>query len=224
MKYMIDEDNKEMEKVGSWVPKTKIGKEVLRGEIKSIDEIFERGEKIKEPEIVDELLKLKNEIIWIGGSPGKGGGIKRTPTRRTARMHRSGRRYKISSLVVVGDENGHVGVGKSAGVTHQISIEKAMRKAKINVIPILRGCGSWRCRCDEPHSIKRKTEGKAGSVRVVLMPAPRGAGLVCSDELKKLFMLAGIRDILTKSFGKTKTRYNHVLAAFDALKKLNSSR
>lgn len=224
---MIEEEKQEFEKLETeepWIPKTKIGKEVLEGKIKSIDEIFERGEKIKEPEIVDRLLKLKTEIIWIGGSPGKGGGIKRTPTRRTARMHRSGRRYKISSLVVVGDENGHVGVGKGVGVTHQIAIEKAIRKAKLNIIPILRGCGSWRCRCDEQHSIKRKTKGKAGSVRIVLMPAPRGAGLVCSDELKKLFMLAGIKDILTKSFGKTKTRFNHVLAAFDALKKLNSSR
>lgn len=221
---MIEEERDIIESKEPWVPKTKIGKEVLEGKIKSIDEIFEKGEKIKEPEIVDKLLNLKTEIIWIGGSPGKGGGIKRTPTRRTARMHRSGRRYKISSLVVVGDENGHVGVGKGVGVTHQVAIEKAIRKAKMNIIPVFRGCGSWRCRCNELHSIKRKIKGKTGSVRIILMPAPKGAGLVCSDELKKLFMLAGIKDILTKSFGKTKTRFNHVLAAFDALKRLNASR
>ncbi|MBU5678300.1 MAG: 30S ribosomal protein S5 [Candidatus Aenigmatarchaeota archaeon] len=221
---MVDEETQGLESIESWIPRTKIGKDVLEGKITSIDEIFERGEKIKEPEIVDKLLKLKTEIIWIGGSPGKGGGIKRTPTRRTARMHRSGRRYKISSLVVVGNEDGYVGVGRSVGTTHQIAIEKAIKKAKLNIIPVLRGCGSWRCRCNELHSIKRKTEGKAGSVRIVLMPAPRGSGLVCSEELKKLFMLAGIKDILTKSFGKTKTRFNHVLAAFDALKKLNASR
>lgn len=221
---MIEEEREILEPEKPWIPKTKLGKEVLEGKIISIDKIFEMGEKIKEAEIVDKLLKLKTEIIWIGGSPGKGGGIKRTPTRRTARMHRSGRRYKISSLVVVGNEDGYVGVGQGVGVTHQIAIEKAIKKAKLNIIPVFRGCGSWRCRCNDPHSIKMKTEGKAGSVRIILMPAPRGAGLVCSDELKKFFMLAGIKDILTKSFGKTKTRFNHVLAAFDALKKLNSSR
>jgi small subunit ribosomal protein S5 len=207
-----------------WVPKTKLGKDVLEGKIKSIDEIFEAGTKIKEPEIVDKLLNLKTDIIWIGGSPGKGGGIKRTPTRRTARMHRSGRRYKISALVVVGNEDGYVGVGKSSGTTHQIAIEKATQKAKLNIIPVMRGCGSWKCRCREPHSIIRKTEGKEGSVKVILLPAPRGAGIVASDELKKLFRLAGINDIWTRSFGKTKTRMNHVLAAFNALKNLNSSK
>mgnify|MGYP001773546545 CR=1 FL=1 len=213
-----------IEEEKEWIPKTKIGKEVLEGKITSIDEIFEMGEKIKEPEIADKLLNLKTEIIWIGGSPGKGGGIKRTPTKRTTRMHRSGRRYKISAMVVVGDEDGHVGVGQGIGLTNQIAIDKAIRNAKLNIIPVSRGCGSWRCRCNEPHSIKRKTEGKAGSVRILLMPAPRGAGLVCSDELKKFFKLAGIKDIWTKSFGKTKTRNNHILAAFDALKKLNAGR
>jgi len=218
---MIEEiENKTTE----WVPKTKLGKDVLEGRIKSIDEIFENGIKIKEPEIIDKLLPLKTDIVWIGGSPGKGGGIKRTPTRRTARMHRSGRRYKISALVIVGDENGHVGVGKAKGTTHQIAIEKSTQKAKLNLIPIMRGCGSWKCRCGESHSITRKTKGKCGSVSVVLIPAPRGAGLVCSEELKKLFKLAGINDIWTQSFGKTKSRINHILAAYNALKNLNLSK
>ncbi len=211
--------------LANWVPKTKLGKMVLRGEIKDIDEIFARGLKIREPEIVDYLLpNLKHELVLIGGTPGKGGGIRRTPTRRTARMHRSGRRYKISAFAIVGDENGHVGVGKGEGTTHAIAIEKAIKRAKLNLIPVARGCGSWECRCGEPHSIPARTSGKCGSVRVTLIPAPRGLGLCCGDELKKLLRLAGIKDIWSKSKGNTRTRMNFVLAAFDALKKLNAMR
>jgi hypothetical protein len=69
-----------------WTPKTELGKKVLSGEVKNIDEIFEKGIKIKETQIVERLLPgLASEIIYIGGSPGKGGGIRRTPTRRTGR-------------------------------------------------------------------------------------------------------------------------------------------
>jgi small subunit ribosomal protein S5 len=139
-------------------------------------------------------------------------------------MHRSGRRYKISALVIVGNEDGYVGVGKATGTTHQIAIEKATQKAKLNIISVKRGCGSWKCKCKELHSITRKTAGKEGSTKVILIPAPRGIGLICSDELKKLFRLAGINDIWTQSFGKTKARMNHVLAAFNALKNLNLSK
>jgi len=206
-----------------WVPKTEIGRMVLSGEIKNIDEIFKMGKKIREPEIVDALLpNLKAELVLIGGTPGKGGGIRRTPTRRTARMHRSGRRFKISAFVVVGDENGHIGMGKGVSNDHATAIEKATKVAKLNIIPIVRGCGSWECRCGEPHSIPMRVSGKAGSVRVTLIPAPRGLGLCCSEEVKKILKLAGIKDVWSKSFGETRTRMNVALATFDALKKLNA--
>jgi len=147
-----------------WVPKTKLGKSVMNGEITSLDKIFEQGYKITEPEIVEKLLPgLKTEIVFIGGSPGKGGGIKRTPTRRTARMHRSGRRYKISALVIAGNEDGYVGIGKAVGTENRIAIEKATKLAKINIIPVQRGCGSWECNCHGTHSIPFTTSGKSGS-------------------------------------------------------------
>jgi len=213
------------ERLREWVPKTKLGRMVVEGKIKSIDEILKLGKPIMEPEIVDYLIPtLKSELVLIGGTPGKGGGIRRTPTRRTARMHRSGRRYKISAFVIVGDENGHVGVGMGKANDHTTAIEKATNEAKLNLIYVPRGCGSWECGCGEPHSIPAKCSGKAGSVRVTLIPAPRGLGLCCDDEMKKLFRLAGIRDIWIKSRGKTKTKYNHVLAAFDALKRLAAMR
>ena len=208
-----------------WVPKTRLGKMVVDGEIKSFDEIFEKGYKIKEPEIVDFFFPdLKKEIILIGGSPGKGGGIRRTPTRRTARMHKSGRRYKISAMVVVGNEDGYLGVGFAKANDHAEAISKAERNAKLNMIPVRRGCGSWECTCGKPHSLAFKAEGKAGSVRVVLLPAPQGLGLCVPDEMKKVMRLAGIKDVWLKSFGDTRTRINFTLAIHDALRSMNRVR
>src|SRR3972149_5157512 len=91
-----------------WKPKTKLGKSVVENKINDISEIFEKGIKITEPEIVDVLLpNLEKEIIFIGGSTGKGGGIRKTPFKRTTRMHKSGRRYRISVMVVVGNRDGY---------------------------------------------------------------------------------------------------------------------
>ncbi len=213
------------EEVLSWVPRTKLGKMVMEGKFTSIDEIIDAGYKIKEAEIVDKLLpNLQSEIIFIGGSPGKGGGSRRTPTRRTARMHRSGRRYKISAMVVVGDGNGHVGVGFSEGVDNRDAIAKATRLAKMNIFRIKRGCGSLECNCGGPHSVPMKVEGKSGSVKVVLIPAPKGIGLCASAEAKKFLRLAGVKDIWFKSFGNTGCRINFIYAIEDAFKNLNKKK
>jgi small subunit ribosomal protein S5 len=213
------------EDVFNWVPKTKLGKKVMNGEISSIDEIFESGEKIQEAEIVDKLLPdLKTELIFIGGSPGKGGGIKRTPTKRTARMHRSGRRYKVSAVVIVGNENGYLGVGSAAAKEHRDAIEKATINAKLNIISVKRGCGSWECGCDEKHSIPMKTVGKSGSVKLELIPAPKGIGLCICSEAQKMLKLAGIKDIWSKAFGNTRARTNYAFAVFDAFKELNKTK
>ena len=209
----------------NWVPKTGLGKDVVEGRIISLDEIFAAGRKIKEPEIVDKLVpNLRSEIIFIGGSPGKGGGDQETPTRRTARMHRSGRRYRISALVVVGDGDKYIGVGKSAAIENRVAIEKATQNAKINIIPVKKGCGSWECACGEAHSIPFEVKGKKGSVIVSLRPAPKGLGLCINDEAKKILVLAGIRDIWVKSFGETRSRINYVEAMFDAFRKINRIR
>lgn len=205
-----------------WSPKTELGKQVLGGAVTSMDDIFAGGKRIKEPEIVDKLLpNLRSDIIFIGGSPGKGGGIKRTSTRRTARMHRSGRRYKVSALVVIGNGDGYFGVGKSEAAEHRVAIEKATENAKLNVIPVKRGCGSWECSCGGNHSVPVEVQGKAGSVRVTLLPAPKGIGLAVHDEGKKVMRLAGIKDIWSKTSGDTRTRMNYTLALFDAFKNIN---
>lgn len=211
--------------MAEWTPKTELGKEVMEGRITSLDEIFASGRKIKEAGIVEKLVpSLQSEIIFIGGSPGKGGGDQHTPTRRTARMNRSGRRYKISAVVVVGNGENYIGAGKSAAVENRVAIEKATHNAKINIMPVRKGCGSWECACGEGHSIPFEVNGKKGSVIVALKPAPKGLGLCISDEGKKIFRLAGIRDVWAKSFGETRSRVNYVEAIFDAFRKINRIR
>jgi small subunit ribosomal protein S5 len=220
----IEEELPKVEVVSAlekWKPKTSLGKEVFEGKITDIEEIFKSGRKITEPEIVDKLLpNLKNELILIGGRTGKGGGIQRIPVKITATMHKSGRRFTATAFVVVGNEDGIVGVGKGSAPETRDAITKAIQKAKLNLIKVKRGCGSFECSCGEPHSIPFKVEGKSGSVRAVLMPAPKGVGLVASDEAKKILRLAGIKDVWVKTFGNTSTRMNLIKAIFNALKNL----
>ncbi len=204
-----------------WIPRTQLGKDVFEGKITSIEEIVSEGLKIKEPEIVDRLLPdLGKEIIFIGGSPGKGGGIRRTSTRRTARMHKSGRRFSINACVVVG-RPGYIGIGKASGAEHSQAIEKATQQAKLNIIPIRRGCGSWECACAEHHSIPLKISGKSGAVTVELLPAPKGIGLCIGYEMKKILRLSGLDDVWSKVYGDTRTRFSYALALFDCIKNLN---
>lgn len=205
-------------------PRTELGKQVINGKITDIAEIFRMGVKIREPWIVEKLLpNLKSDVLFFGGSPGKGGGITRTSTRRTARMHRSGRRYKISALVVVGSP-GFIGLGKATANSHAIAIAKAMDVAKLNIIPIKRGCGSWECRCGKTHSIPVKIVGKNGSVVLTLIPAPAGIGLCIADEGKKVVRLAGIHDIWSKTEGQSRTRFNYAVALYNAFKELNKTK
>jgi len=207
--------------LGDWKPKTQLGRDVFEGKITSIDEIFLAGKKIKEPEIVDKLLPdLRNDIILIGGSPGKGGGVRRTPTKRTARMHRSGRRYRISALIVLG-VSGYLGIGKGTAQDHRTAIEKATQEAKLNIIPIKLGCGSWECACGGTHSVPFEISGKSGSVRVILKPAPKGLGLCIPNEAKKVLDIAGVRDIWSKDYGHSRTRINYIMAIYNAFKKMN---
>ncbi len=221
------DDTTQVEIPYGWSPKTNLGKKVVAGKITDIDEVFAQGIKITEPEIIDILLPtLSNEIILIGGTGGKGGGSKRILSRRTVRMHKSGRRFRTSAMMAVGNSNGYVGVGMGSGPTgkHRDVMNKATNKAKMNIIPVRRGCGSWECKCGGSHSIPFAVSGKCGSVHVDLMPAPKGIGLCVADDVKKLMRLAGIKDIWVKSRGQTSTRYNTIGAFIDALNKLNRFR
>lgn len=225
--YQSEKINIKLEKsrdiLDQWVPKTALGQDVVKGKYTSLMDILNKGLLILEPEIVDYLVpNLKEEIIYIGGSPGKGGGIKRTATKITARMHKSGRRFKLSALSIVGNEDGIIGIGKGIALDHRSAIQKSSQKAKLSVIPVKRSCGSWECGCNGSHSIPFKVEAKSGSVKVVLKPAPKGVGIVANKETKKILRLAGISDIWVKISGQTGTRQNLAYAVFKALRNLST--
>jgi len=208
-----------------WLPKTKLGNDVLRGKYSGIEEILEKGMVILEPQIIDVLVpNIKEEVIYIGGSPGKGGGIRRTVTKRTARMHKSGRRFKLTAVVAVGNEDGVLGVGKANSREHRTALEKAIQQAKLNIIHIKRGCGSWECGCDGNHSIPFKSKAKLGSIIVELLPAPKGTGIVADETTKSILRLAGLKDVWVRTKGQTSTRNNLAFAVFDALKNLNRTK
>ena len=216
-----DRDAEKKAELASWVPKTNLGREVKSKKIKNIDEILDSGRKILEEQIADSLLNLKSDLISIGQSKGKFGGGKRRAWKQTQRKTKEGNIPTFSTLAVVGDENGHVGIGTGRAKETLPARDKAIRKAKLGVMKIKRSCSSFDCACDEPHSIPFKVEGKSGSVRIVLIPAPQGTGLVVASELKKVLKLAGIKDVYSKTFGSVRTTNNLVRACIDALKKTN---
>ena len=215
----------EKEKLDSWVPKTELGREVKSGKIKNIDEIFDSGRKIMEPEIVDILIPdLKTSNLLIGQAKGKFGGGKRREFRQTQRKTKEGNVLTFGVMAVVGNCNGYMGVGYGRASETLPARKKAIRKAKLNLNKIIRGCGSYDCSCNEEHSIPLAIEGKCSSVRVKLIPAPQGTGLVIGDEMKKILKLAGIKDIYSKCFGKVRTTFNAGKACIEALNKIGEIR
>ena len=193
-----------------WRPVTGLGKLVVAGEIKSIDQILESGRPIKEPEIVDAFLpELEDEVLDIA---------------MMQRMTDSGRRVQFRAVVIVGNRNGYIGFGQGKDVQVGNAIKKAIVKAKMNLIKVRRGCGSWECGCDLAHSIPMQVTGTAGSVKVTLKPAPQGTGLVTGDISRKVLELAGIRDAWTFARGQTRTTINFAKATFNALHQTNMIR
>ncbi len=208
--------------VASWAPKTSLGEKVKKGELKKIDEILDSGKKILESEIVDKLLLVKSDLISIGQSKGKFGGGKRRAWRQTQRKTKEGNVPTFSTMAVVGDEQGHLGVGTGRSKETLPARDKAVRAAKLNLFRVKRACAGFDCSCSELHSIPFTVTGKSGSVRLTLIPAPQGTGLVVANELKKVLKLAGIKDVYSKSFGKKRTTFNLIKACVDALKKTNA--
>ncbi|MAG79170.1 30S ribosomal protein S5 [Candidatus Pacearchaeota archaeon] len=207
--------------ISAWSPKTKLGHDVKDGKIKNIDEILDNNKKILEYEIVDSLLNVKSDLLSIGQSKGKFGGGKRRAWRQTQRKTKEGNVPTFSTLAVIGDENGHVGVGSGKSNETLPARDKAVKKAKLNVIKIKRTCGGFDCACSELHSVPFKVIGKSGSVKVTLIPASQGTGLVVANELKKVLKLAGIKDVYSRTQGRKRTTFNLIKACMNALKKIN---
>ncbi len=188
-----------------WVPRTKLGRMVLEGKISSLEEIFASGLKITEPQIVDMLLpNLEEEVINIS---------------IVQKQTDAGEKTRFKAIVAVGNRDGYVGIGSGKASQVRTAIEKAAREARMNVTAVRRGCGSWECGCGQLHSVPFKVVGKCGSVRVEIIPGPRGLGLVAGEVAKVILRLAGIRDCWTRSYGSTRTVPSFAYAVFDALKK-----
>jgi small subunit ribosomal protein S5 len=200
-----------------WIPKTKLGRSVKDKKIKDIDEILKY--KSLEPEISDSVLNLRSEILNIGQSKGKFGGGKRRAWRQTQRKTSEGNVATFSCLSVVGNSDGYIGIGYGRAKETLPAREKALRKAKLDIFKINRGCASFDCNCQEPHTVPFIVEGKCGSCRIKLIPAPQGTGLVIGDEGKKILKLAGIKDVYCVSGGQKKTTINYAKAVIDALSK-----
>ena len=205
-----------IKKLEDWKPKTKLGKLVKEGKIKEIDEVLKH--RILEPEIVDSLLSLKSEILNIGQAKGKFGGGKRRAWRQTQRKTAEGNVPTFSCALVVGSDS-YIGIGYGKARETLPANAKALRKAKLNLIKIKRACGSFDCTCGEPHTVPFVVEGKCGSCKVKLIPAPQGTGLVIGDELKKILRISGIKDVYSYTDGQKRTTINLAKACIDALKK-----
>ncbi|MFB6138614.1 MAG: 30S ribosomal protein S5 [Halobacteriaceae archaeon] len=193
-----------------WEPQTRLGRQVQDGEVESMAAALATGLPLKEPEIVDQLLPgLEDEVLDIN---------------MVQRMTDSGRRVKFRCSVVVGNRDGYVGYAEGRDDQVGGAIQRAIEIAKLNIIDVSRGCGSWECGCGTPHTVALRTSGKAGSVEVDLIPAPRGLGLAGGDTVKYVLRLAGIEDAWTRSSGKTRTTVNFAKAAFIALRNTTEAR
>jgi len=178
-----------------WVPVTKLGRLVKDGKIKSLEHIYLFSLPIKEHQIVEFFLgsALKDEVMKI------------MPVQKQTR---AGQRTRFKAFVVVGDTNGHVGLGVKCSKEVATAIRGAIILAKLSVIPVRRGY--WGNKIGKPHTVPCKVTGKCGSVTVRLVPAPRGSGIVAARVPKKVLQFAGIDDVFTSSRGSTKTLGNFV--------------
>lgn len=193
------------ERLKDWVPRTRVGKLVFEGRIASLEELFAEGYKIREPEMADVLVpKLQEEVLSIN---------------MVQRQTDAGEKTRFRALVAVGNGDGVLGIGSGKARHIRVAIDKAAMDARMNVIIVRRGCGSWECGCGKPHSLPFRVEGKCGAVRIVLLPGPRGLGLVAGELGKTILRLAGIEDCWTRAYGPTHTATSYALAMFNALRK-----
>jgi len=187
-----------------WVPCTKLGRLVRDGKIRSMEQVFLFSLPIKEYQVTDLFMKdkLKDEVMQI------------MPVQKQTS---AGQRTRFKCVVCVGDYDGHIGMGTKCAKEVATAIRGGINAAKCGVLPVRRGY--WGAKIGLPHTVPIKLTGKCGSVRIRLIPAARGTGIVASPTSKKVLQMAGIQDCYTASQGHTKTRGNFAKAAFDALSK-----
>merc|ERR1719162_118964 len=131
-------------------------------------------------------------------------------------MTKAGQNNRFVCHVLVGDTNGHIGLGSKCAKEVATAIRGGIIAAKLALIPVRRGY--WGGRIGLPHTVPLKLAGKSGSVRIKLIPAPRGSGVVGSPTLKKMLGFAGVSDCFSSSCGHTRTKGNFMKATYQALR------
>jgi len=193
-----------------WTPRTRLGRMVQDGDVTSMEQALDSGLPLKEPELVDQLLPgLDDEVLDIN---------------MVQRMTDSGRRVKFRCVVAIGNRDGFLGYAEARDDQVGSAIQKAIDVAKLNIISVDRGSGSWEDSAGGLNSLTRKAEGKAGSVTVEIMPAPQGLGLAAAPTVRNILELAGVQDAWTRSNGNTRTTVNLAKATYNALRNASQSR
>lgn len=131
---------------------------------------------------------------------------------RVTKVVKGGRTFRFAALVVVGDEQGHVGVGLGKATEIPEAIRKGREDAKKNLIYVER---------TEDASIYHPIKGQFGSASVLLMPAVQGTGVKAGGSVRAVLELAGIKNVRTKSLGSNNKK-NVVSAAIEGLKGLKT--
>ena len=130
---------------------------------------------------------------------------------RCTTVVKGGQRFSFAALVVVGDRNGQVGIGYGKANQVPSAVEKGIKAAHKNVIRVKLNGSTL------PHQCR----GKFGASKVVMVPASAGTGVIAGSSVRPVLELAGVHDVLTKSYGSNSPK-NLVRATFEGLKSLIS--
>lgn len=132
---------------------------------------------------------------------------------RVSKVVRGGRRFSLSTLVVVGDGKGRIGIGSGKARESTEAIQKATEAAKRSLVRIpVRG-----------HTLYHDVKGHFGASKVILRSAARGTGIIAGGSMRAMFEALGVQDVVAKSIGTTNP-HNVVKATLDALKQLMQPR